>query len=301
MKEPKKVHLAGLFDAEGHLSICRHFSRKTGHTSYGVSMAVDNTYFPLMKYLVTHFGGDYRFLRRYDENYPNRLPLYSWRPSSVEHAEDVLSLVLPYLLIKKERGLLCKEFLGQKGQAPEFKRQMHARYLELIGSVTTNTSHVLEWNSNLINPYFAGFTDGEGSIGVYKHKQSGYSRCSGYFYKPRVTVSNTDLPILKTMQQVYEGGVFSYKRKDDPTRMTAHLWSLNTNRQIEAFLLKTLPYMVVKREQAQLMLDFVRMGKEPNPVKRKEIADKMRALKRLKIESDLPSDVQSAPAVTQVA
>lgn len=301
VKEFRKSHLAGLIDAEGHLSICSHSDSKRNSVSYGVSMAVDNTYFPLMKYLVHHFGGTYRVLKPFCEEFQNRLPMYSWKPESNQHANRIISLVLPYLVLKKERGKLCQKFLQIEGSNPSARQELHKQYVEQIGSLTTNTSHVLEWKTNLVNAYFAGFFDGEGSVGIYKHKQSGYSRCSGYFYKPRITVSNTDWDILKKMQSVYGGGLFSYTRKDDSTRKTAHLWSLNTNKQIEAFVLKMLPYLEIKRDQAKLILEFVRMGKDPNPVLRRQLAKQVRDLKRTKIESDLHSDMQSALAVTQEA
>lgn len=287
LKERTKAHLAGLFDSDGTICISPH-NDKRGYTYYGVSVAVYNKHLPLMKYLLNRFGGRYRRVRN----------LYSWQPQSNNHTKDIVSLVLPYLILKQKFGLLILEFLNLGDEVnPDARRNLFNRYEEIKGSLTTETPHIPLWNQDIINAFFAGFFDGEGSIGVYPHKQSKQAGGKGFFYKPRVNVTNTERGIVALMQQTYGGGFFFHDRKNDSTRRRSFIWSLNTNKQIELFLLKMLPYLEVKTEQAKLMLDFVRLsGKCPD--ERKILADKIKSLKWIKIQSELDSDIKSTPMET---
>lgn len=280
MKERTKSHLAGLIDSDGKLSICRH-TKKTGQTYYGVALSVENTYRPLMTYLTANFGGYFQKIKEYRvESNPTWNPCYSWKPSSSIHAAKILSFVSPYLIVKKRRALLCERFFLLNDKIDPIQRKsLYDQYVETCESVTTNTSCISLWTPSITNSYFAGFFDGEGSVGIYKTKQSKHSRGSGFWYKPRVSASNSVRPILKKMQSLYGGGLVSFAPRTE-NRSWEHSWSLTTNRPIELFLLKVLPYLVVKYEQANTMMQLIRMNGSVDPRKRECLALKLQALKR---------------------
>jgi hypothetical protein len=92
-------------------------------------------------------------------------------------------------------------------------------------------------------------------------------------------------------------------------------WTVDSYKAQEMFLLAILPYLVIKREQALLALEFVRMLGVKDPVRRMHLHQRMIATNRgespttntpnctesvQKIESGLTGDRESGPAVTQV-
>jgi hypothetical protein len=44
---------------------------------------------------------------------------------------------------------------------------------------------------------------------------------------------------------------------------------------MEKFLLAIIPYLIGKREQAELLLEYIRMNGKHDPVKRKQLADRI--------------------------
>ena len=281
MKERTKAYIAGLLDADGKLSICRHVDSKHGYVSYTVALSVANTSRKLMKWLVQSLGG---YFKKEDDarlaDNENWNQCYGWYPSSNIHAAKVLSLIQPYLIIKKERAKLCEQFFLLNGTINPVKRKaLYNEYKAVLKCefVTPNTFGI-SWKDNLVNAYLAGFFDGEGSVGVYETQQSGYSRCSGVWYKPRVSAGNSVKKIPILFQKQYGGGLVSFRRNED--RKWEHAWSLSTNKPIELFLLKMLPYLIVKREQALLVMRFVRLGPEPMPELRQSIANQLQQFKR---------------------
>jgi len=93
-------------------------------------------------------------------------------------------------------------------------------------------------------------------------------------------------------------------------------WTMEGYRNQEQFLLAVLPYLVIKREQAKVALEWTRMIQVKNPAKRLELHQRMIALNakspttntptastEAKIESDLMGNRhhESAPVVTQAA
>lgn len=122
--------------------------------------------------------------------------------------------------------------------------------------------------------WLAGFFDGEGYIGVAWNK----TRRSFY---PRATVSNTHLPTLKVIQAQFGGSLHrSYGPNGKNQRKCYSLhWGHKSVRQ----LLETIaPYLVTKKEQAELLLANWNWDK-PNWV---HLTDEQRD-QRVRLASDL--------------
>ena len=90
-------YIAGLFDGEGCIYVARvrHFLR------FDVSIA--NTNEQVLQELKTFLGYG-TIHQRHDKRYPKHLPVYRW---IIHHRVDVhkfLTLLLPHLIIKKEKA-----------------------------------------------------------------------------------------------------------------------------------------------------------------------------------------------------
>lgn len=166
--------------------------------------------------------------------------------------------------------------------------------------------------------YIAGILDGEGHISLIKHNAYGKHKKkyeNSYVYSVRVGITNKDKTLIDWLQSTIGGNVL----KDKAARPSfIYRWTFNGTAKLEQFLLSVIPYMRIpgKIERAKIVLEYVRLNGQRNPSAREELYLRLRKtylderpetntsntpfyIGGVKIESDLHSDMQSAPAVTQ--
>ena len=116
--------------------------------------------------------------------------------------------------------------------------------------------------------YLAGFIDGEGSLGIerinngkpklYKWLPTGPPKL--YYRSPehtiRVQVSNTNLGGLKVIQEAYGGSLTAMKAPNRPRNKQAYKLTWNS-RRAEKLLTLVGPYLVLKRPQYLLLMEFI--------------------------------------------
>jgi hypothetical protein len=91
--------------------------------------------------------------------------------------------------------------------------------------------------------YMAGFFDGEGHISIAK-RASGTGSLT-------VQVCNTNAEVLEGFRSVYGGAVNDVTRNHKPTWK----WTVCSSAASD-FLRDVLPYLIVKREQAEIAIRF---------------------------------------------
>ena len=89
----------------------------------------------------------------------------------------------------------------------------------------------------------AGFIDGEGCVAVDSRKS------------PRITVSNTDRRPLDRLQELL-GGTICVHGRGNPEKghRPSWVWAVHGGRSVRRVLAEVRPYLVVKGEQADLVL-----------------------------------------------
>lgn len=180
--------------------------------------------------------------------------------------------------------------------------------------------------------YMAGFMDGEGHFSIacggcrvpwvrtrqWKTKAGVQKsrRIEAPFnnYTVRVGCANTDKRVIDWIQ-CHIGGTYSIHRHKTANWKDCYKWHLYGANVQEQFILAVLPYLILKREQANIVLQFIRLNGIENPSKREELHRKVLLLNRrgtspttntqnteqVKIESGLHGDMQSVPQVTAVS
>ena len=93
--------------------------------------------------------------------------------------------------------------------------------------------------------YIAGFFDGEGSIFISKSKKQ---------YYLGITISNTNLSVLESIQRVM-GGEISKSPDNRENRLQLFRLRLYSS-EAKKFLERLLPYLKIKKEQARLAIEF---------------------------------------------
>ena len=93
----------------------------------------------------------------------------------------------------------------------------------------------------------AGIVDGEGYIGIYPRKDFDS-------YHTEVTVANTDKKMVDKLKSLWGGVVFLRKSRGDKYKDIFE-WQIK-HRGIVPFLKNILPFLVVKKEKALLLLEL---------------------------------------------
>jgi hypothetical protein len=178
--------------------------------------------------------------------------------------------------------------------------------------------------SNTDWSYLAAMFDGEGTFSIWSHKgisSSGMGYDSTGF---RISVCNTNEGLMEWLVSTFGGVYYSHRRQKEHHKI-AYDWRPKGRKNTENVLLGILPYLKIKREQAQISLEYVRLQHnngydEGLAIRRRELMNRIQKLNQrglsvttntlngvspigetLKIESELMGDHESAPDVSQVS
>lgn len=114
--------------------------------------------------------------------------------------------------------------------------------------------------------YFAGFVDGEGCIGLYGRKKNGKKIRS---HSLVVRITNTNPLPLRRGQKIFGGIVkpVKYFAIHFPTKKIVWKWNIS-GKMAEFFLGKIVDYLIIKKQEALLALEFrktiLKTGKQKN-------------------------------------
>ena len=97
--------------------------------------------------------------------------------------------------------------------------------------------------------YIAGIIDGEGSLGL--SRQTNREAC-----KPLIRVVMTNKECIHFLHAATGIGNFNIDTPPEP-RKTAYRWSIGDRLEIYVLLKTVCPYLIVKKKQADVMLEFV--------------------------------------------
>lgn len=178
--------------------------------------------------------------------------------------------------------------------------------------------------------YLAGMVDGEGCIGMWRtqarHKEYATNGKTYSSFNLRIQIYNTSLELMKWLVANF-GGTYQIRKNAKQEHKDSYNWRPKGENNTKKMLLGMLPYLVIKREQAQLALKYIELPRNC-PREREILYQRIRLLNQKgktvttntldgsspldnwisypehrtvtlpKIESDLTSDRESAPLVT---
>jgi len=299
-------YLAGLIDGDGSLGIAAH-PHEQNYINYDTTLEVGTTHLPTVKWLSETFGGT--FYTTQDKR-PNRKPNHHWYVSNSKHQLDILRMVSPLLKLKQRQGETIIQFLELGGRSfhdTDARRELAEYVVSRNGffdPVRRAHKDVDEVRADKADyQYLAGILDAEGCLSLYESKRS---------FDPKIQLPNTDMRVFDFLLEKFGGSVSSSKRE----HRELGNWVLPV-RFLESTLLAILPYMVTKREQALLLLDWFRNRRNLSDEETLEVIKKFRVLNHRglslttntvacpengqMIESELDGDIESAPTVMLVA
>lgn len=101
--------------------------------------------------------------------------------------------------------------------------------------------------------YLAGLLDGEGNVGLSRSRSR---NARTWKYSPCVGVTNTYVDVLSFCKRVTGLGHLSPKKVEKLNWKVSYEWSIRSYEQ-QDFLTAVLPFLIIKRRQAELMLEFL--------------------------------------------
>ena len=117
----------------------------------------------------------------------------------------------------------------------------------------------------------AAFIDAEGCICISRTTLKTSAGNDYFGYDLKVSVANTSMKLMRWLVR-YFGGEFRPKQLGKLGKEPCFEWFVTGGHEkVETVFLGTLPYHIIKREQALIALEFVRLQGKQNPEKRAEL------------------------------
>lgn len=113
--------------------------------------------------------------------------------------------------------------------------------------------------------YLAGLFDGEGSIGYYKKKTLGY-------HVSRVTIYNTDAKVMDWLAKKVNFGSVTANRNFEHF---VFAWIVSGNKHVVEFLTAIRPYLIIKAEQADLLLTSLSAEQEKRGTRKRLTSEEL--------------------------
>lgn len=131
----------------------------------------------------------------------------------------------------------------------------------------------------IIFAYLAGLMDGEGSFMIrksfYRVRNKKYGDCKNPMYTPRVGVKNTNREVIELMKSIFGGHMSKEKRvyqSKNGHKRRKILYIYNAEHRIALNICeKLLPYLIIKKEQAKLLLELDKLKEKAKKDRDKSI------------------------------
>lgn len=266
-------YLAGFMDGEGYLALGR-IPRRGQSREYPVRVVVYNTDQEVLEQIRQAWGGTLSYS---GPRQPRWKPQYAliWTNAV---AAGLLAKVTPYLRIKSKQAVALLEFHAYLRTYPrirdsrgrllplperelEFREAFH-KYLKRLNARGPRAATPmlrqapLEKGGRLSIRYLAGFLDAEGSLMIAKSRGRGSWNPQ---YRARISLSNTDRSALEDIQRAYGGILANDPRTEVGWRHAYQLvWTDGMAGQLLSLVTS---HLRIKREQANVLLDFIRHKK----------------------------------------
>ena len=295
LSEVEKSRLAGVIDGEGSILISKIAPKKGRYRRgfyYRANLEIANSNSLFVRRVLGLIGkGSASFTKEKHVEWKDK---WQYQGSSLV-LKAILPQVLPYLVVKKkvaEKMLEYLEFVDANQidgpmEVPEgFDERRDALYHEIkrLNERGPNSSRE-DGTSAFLPPvagargrgirtvhcrilsetgraWLAAIVDGEGTIMIVERIDSKFRR--GFYYCPILEISNTNRTVLnKVWETIGGGGVYSANR-GTPLQRKRWMYAASAG-VMRAILPQILPYMIIKKKQTMLALEFLRYVETNGP------------------------------------
>ena len=271
-------YLAGFIDGDGSLSLAKRFPRWRSY-EYSLRVVLYNTNREVLAEIRQTFGGVLTDVGPRSAAWKPRYALI-WTNAT---AATLLSTVGFHLRVKRRQATTLLEFqehlrechrardprgrlLPLSGRELELREALYG-HLKTLNAKGVNSPILPRSTGAVCEPqprkrrdlsarYLAGFIDAEGCLMITQSKDPRVWRQQ---FRARISIGNTDRNVLEDIRQAY-GGILVNQPPAKVGWKHAYqlIWS---DGMVERLLSFVAPYLRVKREQATVMVAFIRHRK----------------------------------------
>lgn len=120
------------------------------------------------------------------------------------------------------------------------------------------TSSTLSLKMNkLTASYIAGLVDGEGCLDLLPFKEK--------YFRSRLRIAMINKKLIYWLKNSFGGSV--YTRKAFGNNRESYCWAIENKKILEPFLREIVPYLMVKKEEAETMLKYFKTFNENSFIK----------------------------------
>ena len=123
--------------------------------------------------------------------------------------------------------------------------------------------------------YLAGFVDGEAYLGIRKHSNK-QSR-TGYYYNICIKIAQktSASAILYEFQKMFNGDISHREHTGNQNQST--MWEISGIKRVSKFIDELFKYLIVKKPQAEILKEYIKLGNANSNVERSTYIMKKRA------------------------
>lgn len=125
--------------------------------------------------------------------------------------------------------------------------------------------------------------DGEGCFTIcrsFNNDREGNTLFTQYRYQARICITNTSEKLLKWVTKHF-GGSYRFKPNAGNLENSSPIGEWNFtggNKAMGKFLLTLIPYLVIKQDQAEILLEFTRLHLQKASNRREKLYQKVKSL-----------------------
>lgn len=112
----------------------------------------------------------------------------------------------------------------------------------------------MNYLSETVKAYIAGFIDGEGYIGIVRQRKiPNREQSDTWLYHPWVILISTDAGIIKEVLEAVSIGKKALQRRTGVWK-DSHQLKITNHEDVVKFLTEIKPFLRIKRQQAELLI-----------------------------------------------
>lgn len=265
------AYLAGALDGDGSFSLIKGSSKTSISPLYYPMIQLANASKNIIDLLYFEFGGHIGLRKSYiGKDGSKRLPSHYWKLEKSIKCLPVLEDVIPYLVIKKERAELLRNYIldnpfirgsNKIDNSTLFNREkcyLKMRSLNDNPSVSAELytqAKRINNDSELFWSYIAGLMDTDGSFSLKKeNRKSGGS--INPVYTPTILLTMVDNRAIYYLMNNFVGGNLMLIKAKTTNNGFCYRFNITSRKVAVDFLKKCIPYLLIKKEIASKLLEF---------------------------------------------
>ncbi len=264
------AYLAGVMDGDGSFSIMRKVDDPNRSPLYFPVIQLANACKELVKMIHQRVGGSY-FLRkeRVLKDGGARKASHQWKLEKSNSCLPFLEKIIPYLKIKKERAEFLRDFIianpfkrGSNKLSQDILNARESAYLKMrqfndkrsITEKFTTKKCVVNSKDPIFWAYTSGMIDTDGSIALGKDHSD--KHMINPRYSSHVCLTMVDIRAINYIKENIKHGYVSLIKSKATSTGFCYRWAMHSIDEISLFLKECVNFLVIKKNQALVMIDF---------------------------------------------